>query len=85
MKLDYEKKSNEVFCITREFTEAIFFSGHKRICEWYPKADGNTDIEDRIGMCINFEEAESIIMKYRKGGIGPKEIKLILDNGVCEI
>lgn len=81
LKKEFFMVQTREFFIHKDYLNSLMRSGCKRIFEWYPAENLGNDIYDRIGMHIGFEDAESILLKYRKNGIGPDEVSRIMAEG----
>jgi len=73
------------YYVCREYIDALMRSGHKRLLDWYSGGEPVKDVYERIGMHIGYDEAESILIKYRKNGVGPQEVQNILELGEIQL
>jgi len=73
------------FEVTREYVEALMNYGKEKLVKWYAVEDDQGTAEERVGKSINFEDAEEILLKYRKDGIGPAAVREIMENGTIEV
>jgi len=73
------------YSINREYLDLLMNLGRKRIVDWYDFGIESKDAYDRIGKVISYDEAESILIKYRQGGVGPNDVGEVMKFGAVAI
>ena len=73
------------FFVYPDYIDALMDNGKERLVQWYQVKGGGLEVSERIGLMISIDEAESLLMKYRKNGIGPSQVRDLIEGGAVEV
>jgi hypothetical protein len=83
------RQGNREFFITAEYLAGLNRNGQTELLRWLPLYDGegrlDREVAHREGKYVDYGEAEELLYRCRKNGVGPGAVQRIMVSGMVEV